>query len=135
MIRLPGRGAGGGADAAGGGTGAGGPDDESAAATGAEDGTPGAEGGAGALVDEEVMGGGKPFRVVQGKVYVIEGDEFVTEDDAKGDTKIDKNGNLLGGASRVLPSFPTSPFPYPQRLCVCASTQTPYLRPFLLQRS
>ena len=100
MIRLPGRGAGaagGGADAAGG-TGTGAPDDESAVATGAEDGTPGAEGGAGALVDEEVMGGGKPFRVVQGKVYVIEGDEFVTEDDAKGDTKIDRNGNLLGGA-------------------------------------
>jgi hypothetical protein len=31
-------------------------------------------------------------------VYVIEGDELVTEDDPKGDTKIDKNGNLLGGA-------------------------------------
>ncbi|KAI0278734.1 chromatin remodelling complex Rsc7/Swp82 subunit-domain-containing protein [Russula aff. rugulosa BPL654] len=43
------------------------------------------------------MGGGKPFRVIQGKVYVIEGDELVTEDDPKGDTKIDKNGNLLGG--------------------------------------
>jgi chromatin structure-remodeling complex protein RSC7 len=118
MIRLPGRGAGaagGGADVAGG-TGTGAPDDESAAVTGAEDGTPGAEGGAGALVDEEVMGGGKPFRVVQGKVYVIEGDEFVTEDDPKGDTKIDKNGNLLGGALPVLPSFHTfspSPF-YPQ---------------------
>jgi chromatin structure-remodeling complex protein RSC7 len=55
-------------------------------------------GGAGVALDEEVMGGGKPFRVIQGKVYVIEGDEFVTEDDPKGDTKIDKNGNLLGGA-------------------------------------
>jgi chromatin structure-remodeling complex protein RSC7 len=54
------------------------------------------------LHDEEVMGGGKPFRVIQGKVYVIEGDEFITEDDPKGDTKIDRNGNLLGGAC-VLP--------------------------------
>ncbi|KAI9463965.1 chromatin remodelling complex Rsc7/Swp82 subunit-domain-containing protein [Lactarius psammicola] len=44
------------------------------------------------------MGGGKPFSIVQGKVYVIEGDEFVTEDDPKGDTKMDRNGNLLGGA-------------------------------------
>jgi chromatin structure-remodeling complex protein RSC7 len=53
------------------------------------------------LHDEEVMGGGKPFSIVQGKVYVIEGDEFVTEDDAKGDTKMDRNGNLLGGACVV----------------------------------
>jgi chromatin structure-remodeling complex protein RSC7 len=30
-------------------------------------------------------------------VYIIEGDEFVTEDDPKGDEKIDKWGNLLGG--------------------------------------
>ncbi|KAH9077628.1 chromatin remodelling complex Rsc7/Swp82 subunit-domain-containing protein [Lactarius deliciosus] len=71
-------------------------DEDSAAATGGEEGTPGVEGGV--LHDEEVMGGGKPFSIVQGKVYVIEGDEFVTEDDAKGDTKIDRNGNLLGGA-------------------------------------
>ncbi|KAI0074934.1 hypothetical protein K474DRAFT_1685549 [Panus rudis PR-1116 ss-1] len=43
------------------------------------------------------MGGGKPFKKIQGKVYVIDGDELVTEDDPKGDTKIDKDGNLLGG--------------------------------------
>ncbi|KAJ7792677.1 chromatin remodelling complex Rsc7/Swp82 subunit-domain-containing protein [Mycena olivaceomarginata] len=41
-------------------------------------------------------------------VYIIEGDEFVTEDDPKGDEKIDKWGNLLGGrrfkaATFVLP--------------------------------
>ncbi|KAJ6463894.1 chromatin remodelling complex Rsc7/Swp82 subunit-domain-containing protein [Mycena sanguinolenta] len=43
------------------------------------------------------LGGGKPFRKILGKVYVIEGDEFVTDDDPKGDEKIDKWGNLLGG--------------------------------------
>ncbi|KAJ6590984.1 chromatin remodelling complex Rsc7/Swp82 subunit-domain-containing protein [Mycena vulgaris] len=43
------------------------------------------------------LGGGKPFRKIQGKAYIIEGDEFVTEDDPKGDEKIDKWGNLLGG--------------------------------------
>jgi hypothetical protein len=64
-------------------------------------------------LDEEVMGGGKPFRVIQGKVYVIEGDEFVTEDDPTGDTKIDKNGNLLGGAS-------LSPSRIPFYVCVRA---------------
>ncbi|KAJ7704405.1 chromatin remodelling complex Rsc7/Swp82 subunit-domain-containing protein [Mycena rosella] len=54
------------------------------------------------------LGGGKPFRKIQGKVYIIEGDEFVTEDDPKGDEKIDKWGNLLGdrrfkAATFVLP--------------------------------
>ena len=66
------------------------------------------------MVDEEVMGGGKPFRVIQGKVYVIEGDEFITEDDPKGDTKIDKNGNLLGGALQFFPC----PIPLPVPMCV-----------------
>ncbi|KAJ7481514.1 chromatin remodelling complex Rsc7/Swp82 subunit-domain-containing protein [Mycena latifolia] len=46
---------------------------------------------------EAPLGGGKPFRKIQGKAYIIEGDEFVTEDDPKGDEKIDKWGNLLGG--------------------------------------
>ncbi|KAJ7070021.1 chromatin remodelling complex Rsc7/Swp82 subunit-domain-containing protein [Mycena amicta] len=46
---------------------------------------------------EQPIGGGKPFRRINGQVYVIDGDEFVTEDDPKGDTKIDKWGNLLGG--------------------------------------
>ncbi len=57
----------------------------------------------GMLLDEEVMGGGKPFCVVQGKVYVIDGDKFITEDDPKGDAKIDKFGNLLSSVLRVLP--------------------------------
>jgi chromatin structure-remodeling complex protein RSC7 len=43
------------------------------------------------------MGGGKPFRKIGDKVYVIDGDSFVTDDDPKGDEKIDKWGNLLGG--------------------------------------
>lgn len=43
------------------------------------------------------MGGGKPFRKIHGKIYVIDGDEFVTDDDPKGDEKIDSSGNLLGG--------------------------------------
>lgn len=43
------------------------------------------------------MGGGKPFRQVAGKVYIIENDELVTDDEPKGDEKIDSNGNLLGG--------------------------------------
>ncbi|EAU84128.2 nuclear protein localization [Coprinopsis cinerea okayama7 len=49
------------------------------------------EDGEGADVDA------RPFRKIQGQVYVIEGDEFVTPDDPKGDEKIDKHGNLLGG--------------------------------------
>ena len=47
---------------------------------------------------EEVPGGGKPFRRINGQVYITEGDEFVTEEDEKGNTKIDQYGNLLGGA-------------------------------------
>lgn len=70
------------------------------------------------------MGGGKPFRVIQGKVYVIEGDEFVTVDDPKGDTKIDKNGNLLGGALPFLPPPLRSDSSYglcaPSSSCFCS---------------
>ncbi|KAF7329760.1 hypothetical protein MKEN_00239300 [Mycena kentingensis (nom. inval.)] len=62
----------------------------------------GGEGG-GATSDGEVpvekegpIAGGKPFRRIGGDVYVIEGDEFVTEVDPKGETKIDQWGNLLG---------------------------------------
>ena len=66
---------------------------------------------------EVPMGGGKPFRKIQGNVYVIENDEFVTDDDPKGDTKIDSNGNLLGG------------------VCQCAAhsllTDHPFCRPTL----
>ena len=51
------------------------------------------------VVEKEVpMGGGKPFRKIQGQVYIIDGDEFVTEDNPIGDEKIDQFGNLLGGA-------------------------------------
>ncbi|KAH9053614.1 chromatin remodelling complex Rsc7/Swp82 subunit-domain-containing protein [Lactarius vividus] len=65
------------------------------------------------------MGGGKPFSIVQGKVYVIEGDEFVTEDDAKGDTKIDKNGNLLGGRKFKAQTF-NLPNRHPERMYMLA---------------
>ncbi|KAF9267932.1 hypothetical protein L218DRAFT_854726 [Marasmius fiardii PR-910] len=43
------------------------------------------------------IAGGKPFQRIHGEIYVIEGDEFVTPDDSKGDEKVDKWGNLLGG--------------------------------------
>ena len=56
------------------------------------------------------IGGGKPFRRINGKVYVIEGDEFVTGDDPKGDTKIDSAGRLLGGRR-----FKAQTFNLPQR--------------------
>ncbi|KAF8480046.1 chromatin remodelling complex Rsc7/Swp82 subunit-domain-containing protein [Russula ochroleuca] len=65
------------------------------------------------------MGGGKPFRVIQGKVYVIEGDEFVTVDDPKGDTKIDKNGNLLGGRRFKAQTF-NLPNRHPERMYMLA---------------
>lgn len=40
---------------------------------------------------------GRMYRVVQGKTYILEDDELLTEEDPKGNTKIDKNGNLLDG--------------------------------------
>lgn len=50
------------------------------------------------LVEKEApMGGGKPFQKIHGQVHIIDGDEFVTEDNPIGDEKIDKFGNLLGG--------------------------------------
>ena len=70
-----------------------------------DDDTP-ADGGEGDDIDtgpldveekEAPMGGGKSFRSIQGKIYIIDGDEFVTEDDPKGNEKIDQFGNLLGG--------------------------------------
>ncbi|PCH37398.1 hypothetical protein WOLCODRAFT_109796 [Wolfiporia cocos MD-104 SS10] len=64
--------------------------------------------------EEEVMGGGKPFRRIQGKVYIIEGDEYVTEDDPAGDTKIDVNGNLQGGRRFKAQTF-TIPTRHPER--------------------
>ncbi|KAI0267479.1 chromatin remodelling complex Rsc7/Swp82 subunit-domain-containing protein [Gloeopeniophorella convolvens] len=65
------------------------------------------------------MGGGKPFRVVQGKVYVIDGDELVTDDDPKGDTKIDRNGNLLGGRRFKAQTF-NLPGRHPERMYMLA---------------
>lgn len=47
---------------------------------------------------EEGEQDGRPFMRVGGKLYFIEGDEFVTDPDEKGDEKIDVDGNLLGGA-------------------------------------
>ncbi|CAK5267548.1 unnamed protein product [Mycena citricolor] len=62
----------------------------------------------GAVGEEGPIGGGRPFRTIQGKAYIIEGDEFITENDPKGDEKIDQWGNLLGdrkfkAATFVLP--------------------------------
>ncbi|KAI0672302.1 chromatin remodelling complex Rsc7/Swp82 subunit-domain-containing protein [Trametes maxima] len=56
--------------------------------------------GAEGFIQEESegpAGGGKPFKRILGKIYVMDGDEYITEDDPKGDEKIDSNGDLLGG--------------------------------------
>ncbi|XP_006455231.1 hypothetical protein AGABI2DRAFT_194873 [Agaricus bisporus var. bisporus H97] len=63
---------------------------------------------------EAPMGGGKPFRKIADKVYIIDGDEFVTDDDPKGDEKIDKWGNLLGGRKFKASTF-ILPNRHPQR--------------------
>ncbi|KAG2035568.1 chromatin remodelling complex Rsc7/Swp82 subunit-domain-containing protein [Suillus americanus] len=47
---------------------------------------------------------------VGGKVYFIDGDEFVTDPDEKGDEKVDADGNLLGGRK-----FKCHTFVLPQR--------------------
>lgn len=60
--------------------------------------TPGADD----IETSEPIAGGKPFRRIQGQVYVIEDDEFITDNDPKGDEKIDANGNLLGGRKSKL---------------------------------
>ena len=58
------------------------------------------------VVEKEApMGGGKPFRKIHGEVYIIDGDEFVTEDNPIGDEKIDQFGNLLGGSSTFIFSY------------------------------
>ncbi|KAF8653665.1 hypothetical protein AX16_003816 [Volvariella volvacea WC 439] len=77
-------------------------------------GTPQAEPAAAAEEEEGPVGGGKPFRRIQGKAYVIDGDEFITEDDPKGDEKIDKWGNLLGGRKFKASTF-ILPNRHPQR--------------------
>ncbi|EGO01075.1 hypothetical protein SERLA73DRAFT_179127 [Serpula lacrymans var. lacrymans S7.3] len=65
------------------------------------------------------MGGGKPFKKIQGKIYIIDNDEIVTEDDPKGDTKIDVNGNLLGGRRFKAQTF-SLPGRHPDRLYMLA---------------
>ncbi|KAF9051161.1 hypothetical protein BDZ89DRAFT_1057024 [Hymenopellis radicata] len=65
------------------------------------------------------LGGGKPFRKIQGEVYIIDGDEFVTPDDPKGDEKIDQWGNLLGGRRLKANTF-VLPNRHPSRLYMLA---------------
>ncbi|KAF8556594.1 hypothetical protein OG21DRAFT_1408764 [Imleria badia] len=55
------------------------------------------EGGEGEIDGEEGEEAGRAWRRVGDKVYYIEGDEFVTDPDERGDQKIDIDGNLLDG--------------------------------------
>ncbi|CCL99390.1 uncharacterized protein FIBRA_01408 [Fibroporia radiculosa] len=64
--------------------------------------------------EEGPTGGGKPFRRIQGKVYILENDEYVTDDDPKGDAKIDSQGNLLGGRKFKAQTF-AIPNRHPER--------------------
>lgn len=57
---------------------------------------------------------GKRSIEVQGKLYYIENDEYTIDSDAKGDTKIDANGNLLGGRKFKAQTF-TLPNRHPER--------------------
>lgn len=52
--------------------------------------------------------GGKPVKrqLVKGEYYDVVDDEIEMEDDEKGDLKIDKDGNLLGG--RYIPRARTT---------------------------
>jgi chromatin structure-remodeling complex protein RSC7 len=60
---------------------------------GAGPGEPGEDGG-----EED----GRPqFKKVGSRTYVIDGDELATDDDPKGDTKIDRDGSLVGGALHI----------------------------------
>ncbi|KAF8875218.1 chromatin remodelling complex Rsc7/Swp82 subunit-domain-containing protein [Gymnopilus junonius] len=63
---------------------------------------------------EAPLGGGKPFRKIHGEVYVIDGDEFITPEDPKGNEKIDQFGNLLGGRRFKAATF-ALPNRHPQR--------------------
>ncbi|KAF8607255.1 hypothetical protein BDV93DRAFT_305333 [Ceratobasidium sp. AG-I] len=47
----------------------------------------------------------KPFRVVNGQALFLKNDELTTEDDEKGDQKIDAQGHLLGGREFKAPTF------------------------------
>ncbi|KAH9048880.1 chromatin remodelling complex Rsc7/Swp82 subunit-domain-containing protein [Lactarius hengduanensis] len=66
------------------------------------------------------MGGGKPFSIVQGKVYVIEGDEFVTEDDAKGDTRSTETGTCSAVRRRFKAQTFNLPNRHPERMYMLA---------------
>ncbi|KAF9440928.1 hypothetical protein P691DRAFT_767015 [Macrolepiota fuliginosa MF-IS2] len=88
----------------------------SAAAAEPEDGTgPG---------KEASMGGGKPFRKIGNKVHVTDGDEFITEDDPRGDEKIDKWGNLLGGRKFKASTFPLPRHPQRQYMLAIDAART-----------
>ncbi|KAG6915620.1 hypothetical protein DXG01_010696 [Tephrocybe rancida] len=63
---------------------------------------------------EAPLGGGKPFRKIHGKVYIIDGDEFITDEDPKGNEKIDHSGVLLGGRKFKAATF-TIPNRHPTR--------------------
>ncbi|TRM67020.1 chromatin remodelling complex Rsc7/Swp82 subunit-domain-containing protein [Schizophyllum amplum] len=60
-----------------------------------------------------------PSLKVGGQAYTIDGDEFITEDDPAGETKIDKNGVLLGGRQFKATTF-TIPNRHPSRMYMLA---------------
>jgi len=68
---------------------------------------------------EAPLGGGKPFRKIHGKVVIIDNDEFVTDEDEKGNTKIDSQGNLLGGRVFKAATF-VLPTRHPERVYMLA---------------
>ncbi|KZS97024.1 hypothetical protein SISNIDRAFT_424640 [Sistotremastrum niveocremeum HHB9708] len=53
-------------------------------------------------------GGAKPYRKIGDKIFIIDNDELITEDDPKGDLKIDSDGNLLGGRQFKAATFTIS---------------------------
>ncbi|KZT65189.1 hypothetical protein DAEQUDRAFT_731708 [Daedalea quercina L-15889] len=68
---------------------------------------------------EGPVGGGKPFRRINGQVYIIEDDEYVIEDDPKGDAKVDQYGNLLGDRKFKAQTFQL-PNRHPDRMYMLA---------------
>ncbi|KAH9934143.1 chromatin remodelling complex Rsc7/Swp82 subunit-domain-containing protein [Fomitopsis serialis] len=69
--------------------------------------------------EEGPAGGGKPFRRINGQVYIIDNDEYVTEDDPKGDAKIDQYGNLIGDRKFKAQTFQL-PNRHPDRMYMLA---------------
>ncbi|KIY49814.1 hypothetical protein FISHEDRAFT_40908 [Fistulina hepatica ATCC 64428] len=88
---------------------------------GEEDGDYGSEAGGEEEYDAEgnPIGVGKPYRIVQGKPYLIENNELVTEENAKGNEKVDEWGNLLGGRQFKAVTF-VIPTRHPKRLYMLA---------------